>query len=52
MESQLLEIRTQSVAKGIKNKNEKKTSIPGHGGAARRRWLVVRRVDLAHACVA
>src|SRR5205085_12381235 len=30
--------------------NESKTSVPGNSGAARRRWIMVRPVGLAHAC--
>lgn len=59
IESQLPEIRAQWVAKvnesitlnqKAKN-NESKTSVPGNSGAARRRWIVARRIGLAHACV-
>jgi NH3-dependent NAD+ synthetase len=30
--------------------NESKASVPGSSGAARRRWIVDRQVDLEHAC--
>jgi hypothetical protein len=32
------------------NNNESKTSLSGSSGAARRRWIVVRPVDLAREC--